>query len=411
MTASMKELLDQRMKLSAEARELLDKVKREGREFTEYDRKSLDALDDQVSSLSREIDKAEKAARGFSLPAAGPSHLTSPAGKQWLAASEKLTDVTHTTFDAGSPARALRAMITGDWRDAGREQLAVQGGGPGGFTMSPELSSWWIDRARADSVCVAAGAGTFLMQTSEMRVPRLTGDPTAVWRAENVEIASSDPTFGAAQLRARTVACLVPCSLELIQDSPHASEMIVDSISKTLALAVDYAMLEGPGGSGEMPVGLWTDSGVQSYALSGLISADALSQAAQLVRAANHVPNAIIYSSRTAFQLDRRKFGDGQYLANENGPQSIRNLPRFISTQISEDDGTGTTTSHAYLGDFSKMSIAMRPSVGVEVFREGSSSTYNAVSQLGVLVRGFLRVDSYISHPAAFCKVTGLTAS
>lgn len=405
---SLKQLLDSRAEMLAKARTILDTVKRENREFHDDERQLLDKAENEVERLTREIDRIEEDQKSFSLKGTPLDALN--ASRHMLAPSDRLVQAVHSTFDESSPAKALRGIITGRWNDAQREQLAVAGSGTGGFTMSPELSAWFIDKARANSVCIAAGAKTFTMQTAEMRVPRLTSDATAYWRTELQAITESDPGFGALQLSAKTVACLVPCSVELLEDSPHAAEMITNSIAKTIGLAIDRALLEGSGAASE-PMGLWTEPNVQSYAVSALISPDHLSHAVRLCRAANHEPNAVIWSARTAGQYDKLKTGDGAYFSSTGvGPASVNALPKFVSTQISETDGGGTD-SHAYVGNFAEMAIALRTTMNLEMFREGYSTSGSAVQKLMVYVRAYARMDSYIARPDAFVKLTGLSAS
>ncbi len=52
MSASLKELKDQRMTLVTEARGILDAAKREDRAFTDAERERLDKLDTEVETLT-----------------------------------------------------------------------------------------------------------------------------------------------------------------------------------------------------------------------------------------------------------------------------------------------------------------------------------------------------------------------
>jgi HK97 family phage major capsid protein len=278
-------------------------------------------------------------------------------------------------------------------------------GAGGSFTVAPELASGLIDLARSKSVCISAGAQTIMMNAAEMKVPRLTGDVTAYWRPEGATITTSEPAFGALNLTAKTVAVLTSASVELIEDSPAAADGITRSIAAALGLAMDYAMLEGQGAA-EQPMGLANDSGVQQYAVSATVTRDNFGYAVGLSRAANYEPTAIVYSARTARQMDLIKSGDGLYLT---GPPSWEALPKFVSTQIPETEGGGTAT-HAFVGPFNELAFAIRTQLTLETFRYGNNGSFDAMSRLGVWFRAYMRLDTYIPRPGGFVKMTGLAA-
>ena len=145
-----------------------------------------------------------------------------------------------------SLARTIKGISTGDWTGAEYEQRAMSVGSlpGGGYSVPAELSSMWIDLARAKSVCVAGGAATVPMESMTLRIASITGDVVPVFRPENVSLPEADVTFGALDLKARLIGVVCRASLELISDSPNASEMITASITQSLGVAMDAAMLK-----------------------------------------------------------------------------------------------------------------------------------------------------------------------
>ncbi len=154
---------------------------------------------------------------------------------------------------------------------------------------------------------VQAGTLTFPMATQQMTVAKLLTDPVAAWRAENAVINESAPTFGPVAYRARALAALVRCSVELAEDAPNFNTAIEDAISKAVALELDRAGLLGDG-NGETPLGVMMTPGIGTIAMAvdGAAPVDyrPFVNAATLCRTANEEPNTIIMSARTAGDLD-----------------------------------------------------------------------------------------------------------
>jgi hypothetical protein len=98
---------------------------------------------------------------------------------------------------------AVRAMITGARNDLERRALSEGTSSAGGYTVPAPLASWFIDRLRAQSVVIRAGAMTVPMASQTMAIARLETDPTIGWRAENAALAEGDPTFGRVLLTAK----------------------------------------------------------------------------------------------------------------------------------------------------------------------------------------------------------------
>src|SRR5262249_5605408 len=150
---------------------------------------------------------------------------------------------------APSMARVLRGAILGDWSRATRIERAMGEGvlAGGGFAVPSELSSLWLDNARSASVCVSAGSITIPMSSSTLRIVRVDGDPSVVFRQEHQPITESDLVFGAVDLKARTAGILCRVSVELLEDSPIANAAIETAMSGAMGLAFDRAMLAGNG--------------------------------------------------------------------------------------------------------------------------------------------------------------------
>lgn len=119
------------------------------------------------------------------------------------------------TDGAPSVGRLLRGIILGGRADDARElederkALGTNVDPSGGYTLNRELSSSWVDSLRANMVLSRAGAITIPMQSKELSLARVTADAQSFWRADNMALTESQPTFGSVNLQAKTVATIV----------------------------------------------------------------------------------------------------------------------------------------------------------------------------------------------------------
>jgi HK97 family phage major capsid protein len=230
---------------------LSKKAADENRLFTDDEARAWDVANGEVRDIDMKLERqlaSEELRRGGK----GARRAVDDQGREHaiLTKAQKLAD-RHPPRD-GQPldiAKALKGMITGDWREAEMEQLAMSVGSlpGGGFSVPSELSAQWIDMARAKAVTIAAGSGTIEMQTMTLRIAEIVGDVAPAFRPENTPLPENDVVFGALDLKARLIGVVTRASLELISDSPIASDMITTSITQSLGVAMDAAMLSGDG--------------------------------------------------------------------------------------------------------------------------------------------------------------------
>ena len=119
----------------------------------------------------------------------------------------------------------------------------------GGFLVPDEMSSALI-RMRETRGVFPQFANRVPMGSDSLQVPRLLSDATAYWVGEGAEITASDPTLGAAILRANKLAGLCKISSELDEDAVIAvGDMVTSSMAYAMADAVDSAAFLGDGTS------------------------------------------------------------------------------------------------------------------------------------------------------------------
>lgn len=369
---------------------------------------------EQRKEAYRKVD--EEGARGMTkyqykidLPGIGAD----PFGVRALKPEERMSSLADGySTEPLSFGRFIRGLVLGDWRGAEAERRALAEGTDtaGGYLVPTQLSNRIIDLARNKTAVVQAGALTIPMGTNILDLAKVTGDPTAGWKAENAAATASDMTFDRLRLQARTLMALVKVSVELMEDSQMLAGTLENALSAALALELDRVALYGSGTAPE-PRGLKNWTGVQTYSMgtdgAALASYGPFSQAVQLVQTANGQPNAVIYAPRTAGEIDRLVDTTGQPL---QPPDSFRALRKYITKQVPVNlvQGAANNATDAIVGDFSQLLIGMRQQIRVEVSREASDATSSAFSNLQVWVRAYLRADIGVAHPEHFCIVTGI---
>jgi HK97 family phage major capsid protein len=154
----------------------------------------------------------------------------------------------------------LRAMVLGGKTDLERRALSEGTDGAGGYTVPDILSAQLIDRLRAQSVAIRAGAMTVPLTSDQNFYAKLLTDPTPAWRAEAGAVADSDPTFGRIALTPRSLAVQVKVSQELLEDSLNISTALPNVLAAAMALELDRVALLGTG-TAPQPRGVANTSG------------------------------------------------------------------------------------------------------------------------------------------------------
>ena len=289
-----------------------------------------------------------------------------------------------------------RGILCNKWpsRDCPeRKALSESSGSGGGYTLPLEVAATFIDFARANSVCIAAGAQTLPMDNATLRVPVLASDIICSWKAENADVAEVTPTLDKRDAVAHTLIGLLYMSIELAEDSPLISQIVTNAFAKSMGQQLDAAGLVGNDANG--PVGLRHNAAVHATPGGGSLNFDNVSQAIQLVRYRNHNPNAYILDPGGVGSLSRLKANTaGTYL---EPPSDVATLQQFFTSAVGAD---------VYVGDFSQLWFFPRTNITIEISREGGS----AFTKAQIAVRAYLRADVLPVAPQAFEIVEGYSS-
>lgn len=407
------------MKLSdTKRRERADKLKSlealakaaKGRAFTADEQKAWDETKSAMALLDAEIasavDREETLRSGA--PAA-PLVVTDERGNPHtiLRSGDRMAErhmAGHRELLAeASLGHAIRGIVTGNWdgravmqRALGEATLAG-----GGYAIPAPLAARFLDLMRSQSVMMQAGTGTLPMDALTLRVAGLATDPVPTSRKENTDVAKSDPTFRAVDLKARSYGVIVTSSLELLADSPNAAAMIEASIIGAMAVAFDAACLKGDGsttGDLDNVLGLLNLPGLPAVPplVAPVTNYDAFIDAIALIEGANMVPNAVIQGVGTADTLAKLKTGiagDQTTLVPPAGYTALKNLKT-----------TAMPAATAVVADFARGVVGLREAVTLEITRVSDT----AMSKAQIQVRALMRFDYAALYLGGFAKVSGV---
>jgi HK97 family phage major capsid protein len=305
--------------------------------------------------------------------------------------------------------RSCRGLLSGQPLSRAAEERALSEGTltAGGHLVPTPLATEVIDLVRNQMRTAQAGVRTVPMVSQTLKVPRLTGEGTPAWHAENALITSADMTFDAVTFTARTLTRLVVLSIELFEDSdPSAEGVIAQSFARQIALEVDRAVLRGSGTPPE-PQGIRNQTGVTvtshgangsvigSPPAAGTMGWEFLVDAAATVRGANFEPNAMILAPRTEQSLAKLRDTTNQYI---QPPRYLEGLTRLQSKQvpINLTVGTSTDCSEVYTGQWDMAMVGIRTALRILPLRERFIDN----GQYGFLA--WLRADVQLAQPTAF---------
>ena len=275
-----------------------------------------------------------------------------------------------------------------------------------------------VPAATQAAILAAFAPASSLMQAGASIVPLEEGAksvtlaavstlPTAAWRLESGNIATSDPAFRAIVIAPKSIAFMFKASRELIMDSPNLQDALYNVIGQSMAREIDRAGLLGTGTNPE-PRGLINTSGIQAItngangaSLATTKFANLFSAAQAILAADAPAPTAAIMSPRSLVGLGQLADSTGQPMRT---PELLNGVKLISTSQISNSMTVGTSTdcTQVFMGDFTKMFFMFRENVSIQLLRE----LYASTGELAFVCHA--RVDVAVQYPAAFAAITGI---
>jgi hypothetical protein len=277
--------------------------------------------------------------------------LKTAAGESlpFLRAEQKLADLRDTRGDSFDLGEYCRSALLGS-----RE--AKTASGPA--LVPTGVGSQVIDKVRAKTAIVAAGAGTIIIG-GPTNLARLTQDPTVYQHTEAAtDISESDILATPVSLNPKLLAVLVPLSVELVSDSPNLDALLQTSIAAAFAAKIDALSIATLLADANIPKSAATqDPAIWLKTLEAVGSALAVNQDLPFA----HIGATADFIAR-ASQLASTA---GSWLGK---PPALSAMRELFTTSMS----AGT----ALFGDFaSGFAIALREELRIEVVRHAKPTS------------------------------------
>lgn len=195
--------------------------------------------------------------------------------------------------------RALNAAASGDWSKAGLERainiavgeevkreargffvphdilmrgLSKGAAGKGGELVTTELLlEQFADVMRNKTVMAQLGMKLLTGLEGDIDLPKKTSGSAFQWLGEGEDAIDSDFDFTTLNMTPKTIAGAIPLTRKLRKQASRSIEsLIITDLLDGMGVAIDYAMLAGPGGNA--PLGLLNDIGVPGleYPIGGV---------------------------------------------------------------------------------------------------------------------------------------------
>lgn len=256
-------------------------------------------------------------------------------------------------------------------------------------------------------------AGPRIVDTAgPLRLPKLGGPITPSWVGENEQIPEVNPEFDELALLPSTmksIKTLTRYSNELSRQTFISLDAAIkERVVKDVADTMDAQLFSASGDGITKPKGLFAHAGVQTVAVGGALSLDALldAQAKALAANVNLERTKWVMTSREFIGLRKVKDTQGRYLIEPDvhlaGQYRLFGVPVLITNRVPDTTG-GTSTGRAALVDFSQIVVARDVAPTVKVLDQ----TFGDYDQAAIRV--VYRLDAAPVNPEAIIVLSGLT--
>ncbi len=375
---NIREMMEKRATLVAEARKLLDLAEGEKRELTAEERAQYDKTFDEARALGDKIQR-EQELREEERRLAEAGRLE-PEGKKENPEERKL--------------QAFRNFLV-NGNAAEYRALANDSDASGGFLHAAEQFVARLIKGLDNRVFVRQYATILPVTGSDtLGVPTLTADPAdPTWTTE-IASPSEDSTmaFGRRSLQPEQLSKLIKISMKLLRTSALPIEnLVADRLAYKFAVAQENAFLNGSGDGQPLGVftanadGINTDRDVSTGNSATAVTADGLTEAKYALKAQYRGSARWIFHRDGVKKISKLKDGEGQYLwrpgITVGEPDILMGLP------VDESEFVPTTwTTGLYVGalcNWSNYWIAELQGVEMQRLIE----LYAGTSQIGFIGR------------------------
>lgn len=281
--------------------------------------------------------------------------------------------------------------------------LTAGTGSAGGYLVQTENVSF-VSYLRNRSVALALGVQRLPGLVGNATIPKQTGAATANWISDEAGTGASESnlTFGQMALTPKTVVAYTEISRQLqLQSAPAAEGLVMADLAEQAALAVDAAILNGSGASGQ-PTGIISTAGIGGFS-GTTIGLAALVEAQTDVAAANALTPqcGFVTTPAVAGLLMQRQRFTGTDSPVWRGGVSDGEVLGFRALSTAQ-----MPASRILFGDFSTVVLAEWGVLEIGITRTPSAASFMA----GIIgIRAMYSVDVGVRYPGAFSYSTAVS--
>lgn len=297
------------------------------------------------------------------------------------------------------PLDIQRRQVPTSFSGMQQRDISAASGSAGGYLVGTNNQSF-IDLLRNRSVAFNMGARSLSGLTGNVTIPRHTGAATAYWLAnETTSITESQQTFGQLSLTPKTVGAYTEISRQLaLQSSPDAEALVNSDLATVVSLAIDSAVLNGSGASGQ-PTGIINTAGIgsvtgTSIAYAGILEFQTDTAASNaLFGSSGYVTTptvAALLMQRVKFTSTASPIWEGNVLDG-----SITGLRAMASNQMPSANILFGAFDQVVVGEWGVLEVEVNPYANF------------AAGIMGV--RAMYSVDVGVRYAAAFSLATSVT--
>lgn len=370
--------------------------------------------------------------------------------------NEAMLDLNESEKMRYSLVNAIRAQLSGNWKDAGFERecsgeiakrmgketsgffmpLNVRMDGKragsagsyqagsntlgGNLVQTSLLADSFIELLRNKMLVMSLGAKSLTGLVGNVALPKQASSASSYWVAELADVTESEGTFAQVSLSPKTVGARSQMSRQmLIQGTPDIEMLVRNDLAQVIALAIDSAAISGTGSSGQ-PKGILNQSGIGSVAMgtngAAFTNIDPMVDLETAVATSNADLGSLAYLTNASQvgKLKKLKTTTGEYLWNgfEAGvaagvPGEVNGYRVGRSNQVPSNLTKGTSSgvcSAMIFGNFADLIIGQW-GPGVEILANPFGAGFN---NGGVDLRALASVDVAVRNAVSFAAITDL---
>ena len=373
-------------------RDLADKAIQEGISVEEFRGVLLDNISNDKPLETGDIGMSKKEVRQFSVMRA-INALANPTDRAAQKAAEfefECSEEAAKHYGRTAQGIMLPPEVLSNWST--RDLNASDDAGLVGQDFRP---ADFIDALRnASSVMPLATNLNGL--SGDVKIPKKTSASTAQFiSSEGGASGESEMVIGSVTMSPKTLGAFTDVTRQLmIQSSLDVENLIRDDLSKSMAIAIDNAALEGSGSSGN-PTGITNTSGINTVSLS---SAAAPTFAEMVsIETAVAVDNALMGdlayiihpTNYGTLKTTAKDSGSGLFVAENN---QVNGYPVVVSAQLTANNYVFGNFNDLLIGFFGGLDIVVDP------YTSSSSGTVRVVA--------LQSVDVAVRHAVSFCAAS-----